>query len=154
MRLGYVLIGSLDVRHILHISNGNWSTSTPSVGQFFSILLPASMAPLGQFLYVFLLVIAVSALAFYTTRLIGSAKYGRLGRRNIEIIESMGVGPQSFIHIVKVGEQYILIGVTRGQVNILTQLEADHLNLSESSQTSAFESLMNRFQKKEDPPEN
>ena len=139
MRLGYVLPDLLDVRHTAYSLNGNWSTPTPSVGQFFSI---------------FILVIAVAVLAYFTTRLVGSVRYGRFGKRNLEIIESMGVGAQSFVHILRVGEQYILIAVTRGQINILTKLEAEQLKLSESDQPSTFESLMSRFQKKEDPPEN
>lgn len=124
----------LDVRHTVYSLAGNWSTPMNSVVQFF---------------YILLLVAIVGGLAYYTTRLIGSARYGRGGRRNLEIIESIGVGPQSFIHVVRIGGQYILIGVTRGQVNLITQLDADGLKLPEGGQGSHFESLFNRFQKRD-----
>ena len=124
--------GFLDVRHTVYSLSKDWSTPLASVGQFFSILA---------------LVIIVAGLAYYTTRMLASAKFARGGRRNLEILESMGVGPQSFVHIVRVGGQYVLIGVTRGQVSFLTQLEGDHLTLPEpGKQMIGFESLLNRFQ--------
>jgi len=140
MHMGYALQAS--ARHTVYILNGNWSTLAPPVGQFFSI---------------FILIIAVCALAYYTTRLLGAARYGRYGRRNIEIVESMGVGPQSFVHILRVGEKYVLIGVTRNQINAITELDKEQLSLTEGAQAGGgFETLMGRFMKKDEderPPE-
>ena len=129
----------LDVRHTVYSLAQNWSTPMPPVGQFFSF---------------FLLVVLVAVLAYYTTRLIGgSAKFGRGAKRNLELLESMGVGTQSYVHILRVGEQYILVGVTRGQVSLLTQLSADQLQLPEGGQGVGFDSILSRFQKKQDPPD-
>ena len=128
----------LDVRTVYSLV-GNWSTPTPPVGQFF---------------YIILMVVVVAFLAYYTTRLIGSAKYGRMGRRNLEIIESMGVGPQSFVHLLRVGQQYVLVGVSRGQVNLLSQVEEGKLKLPDeqyNSERGSFEAFLSRFQKKGEP---
>jgi len=129
------LVSPIDVRHTAYSLSNNWSTAMPGVAQFF---------------YIVMLVVVVALLAYYTTRLIGTAKFGRGGRRNLEIVESMGVGPQSFVHVLRVGEQFLLIGVTRGQVSLLTQLEADKLKIPESGQMPGFETLFNRFQKKDE----
>ena len=135
----------LDVRHTVYSLTGNWSTPMDSVVQFF---------------YILVLVAIVGGLAYYTTRLVGSARYGRGGRRNLEIIESMGVGPQSFIHVIRVGGQYVLIGVTRGQINLITQIEADTLKLPEDGHKIQFESIFNKFIKSNNekpaagPPDN
>ena len=137
MHMGYATL--FEARHTVYILNGNWPAMTPPVGQFFSI---------------FILIIAVCALAYYTTRLLGAARYGRFGKRNIEIIESMGVGPQSFVHIMRIGEKYVMIGVTRNQINMITELDEGQISLAESHQiTGGFESLMGRFIKKEEQQE-
>ena len=129
------------LRHTVYSLIGTGLQPTPNVGQFFSTLL---------------LIVFVCALAYYTTRLLGAARFGRLGgRRNLEILETLGVGSQSFVQIVRVGEKYVLIGVTRGQVSLLTQLEEDQLKFPEvSHQVAGFDALLNRFQKKGDFPEN
>ena len=134
------LANLFNARYTAHSLVQNWSTTIPPVGQFF---------------YTLLLVIVVAAMAYYTTRLLGSARFMRGGRRNLEILESLAVGPQSFVHVLRVGEQYVLVGVTRGQVTMLTQLEADQLKLPEGGTASiGFESLLSRFQKKDNNPEN
>jgi len=111
---------------------------------------PNLIGNIGQFLYVLLMVVIVCALAYYTTRLLGSAKFGRRGR-NLELIETLGVGTQTFIHIIKSGEKYVLIGVTRNQVTFLKELDADDLTFPDVAQTTGFESLLSRF--RQFPPE-
>jgi flagellar biogenesis protein FliO len=135
------LAGLSDVRHTVYSLVKDWSTSWNPVAQFF---------------YILLLVVGVSVLAYFTTRLVASAKFGRGGRRNLEILESISVGPQSFVHVLRVGGQFVLVGVTRGQVNMLAQLDADQLQLPEPVQRPSFEALFSRFQKggDEDPPDN
>ncbi|MCL2398218.1 MAG: flagellar biosynthetic protein FliO [Defluviitaleaceae bacterium] len=136
---GHRLAGLSDIRHTVYSLSKDWSTSLQSVGQFF---------------YMLLLVVVVSVLAYYTTRLVASAKLGRGGQRNLEILESMGVGSQSYIHVIRVGKQYVLIGSTRGQVNILTQLDANQLQLSEAGQRSAFDIIFAKFQRKNNDTHN
>ena len=122
---GYIAIYSL---------SKDWSTPMFPVVQSFNILF---------------LVAVVASLAYITVKLVGGARYGRGGvRRNLEIVESISVGPQSYVHVIRVGGQYILIGTTRGQVTMLTQLDQDQLKLPEAVQGVGFESFLSRFQKK------
>jgi flagellar biogenesis protein FliO len=57
----------------------------------------------------------------------------------------MGVGQQSFVHIVRVGERYVLIGVSRGQVNTLAELDADQLEITERRDLPSFDSFFGRI---------
>ena len=141
-----------------HATDGlavDWSTPILFVDQFFYGSLVAgatSLPPVADFLYVVLVVVVVSFLAYYTTRLVGSAKFVRGGRRNMEIIESMGVGPQSYIHILRVGEKYLLVGVTRGQVNLLSHLDGEQFKFAPGEKGLAFQSLLGKFLKKDGSP--
>lgn len=143
----FVLADLLDASTMYSLSNETGLHQIAPVGQFFYTLMATPHLPLMPFLQMIMLVMVVGALAYYTTRLIGGAKYGKGGRRNLEIVESMGVGPQSFVHVLKVGKKYVLIGVTRGQVSLLTELEEEQLVLSENSPKVSFESFVSKFQK-------
>ena len=116
----------------------DWTTQAQLVVRFFSTIF---------------MVVVVALLAYYTTRMLASAKFTRGGRRNLEHIESIGVGPQSYIHIVRAGKKYVLIGVTRGNVNFLTEVDEEGLSLSLDGQRPGFESFMSRFQKKNEESE-
>jgi flagellar protein FliO/FliZ len=87
-------------------------------------------------------------LAYYTTRWVASARFGRLGKRNLEIVESIGVGTQAYVHLVRVGKKYALVGVTRTQVSPLYELNEDDILLDEVSSNANFETIFSRFQRK------
>jgi flagellar protein FliO/FliZ len=103
----------------------------------------------GQFLYILLLVVLVSVLAYYSTRWIASARFGRLGKRNLEIVESIGVGAQAFVQLIRVGKKYVLVGITRTQVSPLYELSEEDIELElATSGMSSFETIFSRFQRK------
>jgi flagellar protein FliO/FliZ len=139
---------SLDVRHIAYglsaslnidlLGDSGWSASLQGVGQFF---------------YILLLVVLVSVLAYYTTRWVASARFGRLGKRNLEIVESIGVGTQAYVHLVRVGKKYALVGVTRMQVSPLYELSEDDLIFDEATGGTNFQTIFSRFQNKEESEE-
>jgi len=134
-------VGLLDVEHTAYSLVRDWSTSLATVGQFF---------------YMLVVFVVVVAMAYFTTRLVASAKMGRMGgKRNLEIVESMGVGTQCFIHIVRTGEKYVLIGVTRGQVTMLGDIDKEQLSLPEGGTGPTFESFLNKYRNKKDeePPQ-
>jgi flagellar protein FliO/FliZ len=108
----------------------------------------------GQFFYIFLLVIIVALLAYYSTRLLASSRnIGRRGRkRNIIIVESIGVGMNAIVQVIKVGEKYFLIGVTKEQVNILAEIEESEIIITEPMNIKMdipFKNILERYIKKE-----
>ena len=122
--------------------NGLWEINMINA----TIKGPTPIATVGQIFYVVLMVVIVAALAYFSIRMAGNAKFARGGRRNLEILESMGAGPQAFIHIVRAGKKYLLIGVTRGQVSTLSELDPEQLILPEGRGAGgSFESLLGRF---------
>lgn len=120
------------VDDVAYILIKDLTTPMPAVVRSFNILI---------------LVVFVCLLAYVALRLMGNAKFTRSTRRNLQIVESISVGPQSFVHIVRAGGQYVLVGVTRGQVSMLTSLEPDQLKIQSPSQTTGFETFFNMFRK-------
>ena len=104
----------------------------------------------GQIFYIVLLVVFVALLAYYSTKLLASARGGRFGgaKRNLELLESIGVGTQSTVQIVRAGEKFWLIGVTKEQVTMLAELDREQLVMRETQALlpgGAFDNILKRF---------
>ena len=109
-----------------------------------------AMSNVGRFFYILLLVVFVAALAFWSTKLLASARGGKLrgSRRNLEIIESVGVGAQTMVQIVRAGAKYLVIGVSKERITFLAELGKDDITLGErqgAPPEGAFASILKRF---------
>jgi len=93
--------------------------------------------------------VLVAILAWYVTRRMAGA--GKLGKKsgNLSIIDSVNLGGQATVQLIKAGEKYLVIGVTKehvtllGEVDEVTEPEApnfSHLN-------TPFGKVLSRFVK-------
>ena len=67
----------------------------------------------------------VALLAYYVLKLMGGARLRqfRRGGGNLQLIDSLSVGVGTVIQIVKAGEKYLVISVTKERVTLLTEVE-------------------------------
>lgn len=68
--------------------------------------------------------------AYFTTRFLGNIQMNRTKDSNLKVIEAIQVGPGKTIQLIKAGEKYFIIGVTKDQITHLADIEADLLNLN------------------------
>ena len=88
----------------------------------------------AQFLTVLLLFVFVLLITWGTTRWIARIQKGQMaGGNNLEIIESARVAPDKYVEIVRAGDKYLVLGVGKGEVHMLTELTKDELNLEDNS---------------------
>jgi flagellar protein FliO/FliZ len=112
-----------------------------------------TVSSIGQFFYILLLLAFVVLLAYYSTRLMAASRGGRLGaKRNMQIVEGIGVGVNATVQIVRVGERYYLLGVTKESVTLLTPLDESQIAFP-SPQTHAvnipFNKIFDKIMKRE-----
>ncbi|MCL1924781.1 MAG: flagellar biosynthetic protein FliO [Defluviitaleaceae bacterium] len=86
----------------------------------------------------------VIVLAIYVTKLVAGAKLRGFGK-NLKIIESIGVGQNNSVLLLKVGEKYILIGTGKDSVNLLCNIDEHDIVLEERQQTPDFKNMLNNF---------
>ena len=99
-----------------------------------------------SFLYIFILV-CIMVLAYYLTRFIGTKARG-FSSGNLKIIEGLGVGQNSSVLLIKAGERFLLIGVTKDTVSYLTELNATDIELKEITPTGRiFDTYLNNILK-------
>ncbi|MCL2216344.1 MAG: flagellar biosynthetic protein FliO [Defluviitaleaceae bacterium] len=104
------------------IALGNWSALA---------MMGTASAMMGLFFRIILVTAFVALLAYFVTKLIASR--GRAGgwvkSGNLKIIESMAVGAQSMVHLIKAGEKYLVIGVSKERgVTLLTELSKEEVD--------------------------
>ena len=118
-------------------------------------LIAPQEAPLlgvvGQVVWFVLAFAFVIALAVLFTRWIAGAKYRRGSTGNLHVVESIAVGQQVYLQLVRTGGKYIVIGVTRGSVTFVCEVSEeeiklpDHRAMGDSVVVERFEQYLKSF---------
>ncbi|MCL2620113.1 MAG: flagellar biosynthetic protein FliO [Defluviitaleaceae bacterium] len=88
-------------------------------------------------------------LAYFSIRLMGRARGGVRGQRNVKLVEAVGVGPQTNVQLVQAGDKFFLIGVSRNGVTLLGEVNGDSLIIEEKPLSNVpFDSYLSRFMPK------
>jgi flagellar protein FliO/FliZ len=93
----------------------------------------STLSMLGQFILLIIVFLIILFLAYYFTKLFSTFKYKSNKKSNLKIIESVGVGYQSTIQLIKVGDKVILIGVTKDKINYICDVNEDSINMEVNS---------------------
>ena len=80
-----------------------------------------------QLLGLCLLLIIILIAAYYTSRFVGRYKLGQLKEGNIQVIESYAMNTNSMLHIVKIANKYLVLGVSKEQITYITELDEDDI---------------------------
>ena len=76
---------------------------------------------------VFLLFLFVLGITYFTSRYIALFQKRRMGSGNIEIIEAARINQGTVLEIVKAGDKYLLISVSKDGARLITELDKDSL---------------------------
>ena len=124
---------------------------------YFSVLTASdwskSLGMIGQFFYIILVFGVVILMAYYGTRLLGTARLAKRGKGNIKLLESYALGTQQSLQLIQVGEKIFLIAVTKERITFLTEVEPGGIHLESEGKAPpfAFENVLRRYlRKKED----
>ena len=117
------------------LSTGNW---------------PASGAMLGQFFRIIFITAAIALLAYYATKLLATRGRARFSRgANLQHIETIAVTAHVMIQLVRAGEKYLVLGVTKERVNVLAVLTKEEINEPDEPEMGAvnvpFNKILSRF---------
>ncbi len=80
-----------------------------------------------QALFLLVLFAIVITAAYYVTHFIAKFQKGKFQGKNLEIIEAISVGTQKSVQLVRVGKEYIVIGVSKNEINMLKTLGEDDI---------------------------
>ncbi len=103
----------------------------------------------GRLVFSLFAFVIVIVFAYLFTKWFASYKYIRKSNGNVEILESVPVAHQNSLSLIKVGEKYILIGVTKDKISFITEVDKASIKEYENGfQQIPFENIFNKFLKK------
>jgi len=109
------------------------------------------LAQIWSLVVLIVVFVAIVALAYYSIRLMGRAKHSRGFGGNIKVIEAAGLGFQNTVQLIKAGDKYFLIGVSRSGITLIGEVSEDSLNLAKPTPPQVpFENVLAKLFKKED----
>lgn len=76
-----------------------------------------------KILFYLIVLILVLALAYYTTRMLGRGMSLKQRTAGMQVLDQMAIGRDSFLLVVKVQEQILLLGVSPAGITKLEQLD-------------------------------
>lgn len=90
-------------------------------------------------------------MAVWVTRFVATQRFRGTGR-NIQIVESLGIGGQSSICIIKVGLKYSLVGITKEGITYLCDLNESDINVEQvtNAHPVPFSGILSKYLKKDD----
>ncbi|KSV60690.1 flagellar biosynthetic protein FliO [Acetivibrio ethanolgignens] len=77
-------------------------------------------------LVVFILILAA---AYFVTKWVGNTAMEGQKNKNISVIETFRLTPNKFIQIVRLGDTYVAIAVSKDHVEYLTEIDEEKLSL-------------------------
>lgn len=103
---------------------------------------------LAQLLTMLIVFAFVLFLAYVTSKFAGNIQRGRLQVGNMQVMETMQLAAGKYLQIVKAGEQYLLIAVTKDQVTFLCELDKEHLDFTKQDNSGVeFRKILSGIQK-------
>jgi len=144
------------------------SWSTLSADQFFSMFhfagSPGAMETpvsdrVGQVLGMlrfFGATLFVALLAWFVTKKMAGARGASRETCNLSVVESIGLGGQAAVRLIKAGDKYLLVGVTRERVSLLAEIDKEqiieHQVVEFSNVNTPFGKVLSRFVQPKDEP--
>lgn len=125
------------MENLIFLLNKSWSPV--AADQFFSIfpflgdaaVTAADFNPMTDMVFsvlrFFAATVFVAFLAYFATKKMAGAR--GIGRKkgNLFVVESVNLGGQAVAQLIKAGDKYFLVGVTKEQVTLLAEFEKEQI---------------------------
>jgi len=96
-----------------------------------------------------LIFIIILVASYFTSKWIGKANMISNRAKNISVIETFRISPSKCLQIIKVGNRYIVIGITKEHIEMLTEINEEDidLNLKEGGEPLNFQQIFSQAKK-------
>lgn len=80
-----------------------------------------------RIIFTFLAAVLIIYLSYIASKYIGKGMGKLQDSRYMRLIDQIAVGQDRHIAVLQVGDRYLLVGITAGQINILSEIQEDEL---------------------------
>ena len=102
-----------------------------------------------QFVTVLILFVFVLGITYLVTKWIANYQKGKTIVGNLEVIETCRITSNKFVQIVRAGSKYLVIGLGKDEIHILSELSEEELDLQDSHEekTASFRSIIDEVKR-------
>ena len=104
---------------------------------------------ISQLITVILLFVLVLTITAFTTRFVAGYQKMQNVNRNLEVIETLKITNNKFLQIVRAGNKYIVIGIGKDEISMLTEISDDELISIDSTEKSSIKDSFSEILNKE-----
>ncbi|MCL1843920.1 MAG: flagellar biosynthetic protein FliO [Defluviitaleaceae bacterium] len=134
--------------------------ATNMAGRFFNYTILMADLPMTDMFWNMVRFIAatgfVAILAYYATKKLASSRKLNPKDGNLSVVESLNVGGNAVVRLVKAGEKFLVIGVTKEKVTLLTELDKEQVTEPETVEIKTLDTpfgrVLSRFITPKDEP--
>ena len=120
------------------------------------VSLSASMESFLQLISALLIFAFVLLITYFTTRWVGNYQKVRMKSKNLQIIESLSVGNNKTICLIKAGNEYLVVAIGKDEIHPLATLKEEQLTdlsfLCEGAETAvsgeSFQEILGQLKEK------
>ena len=102
-----------------------------------------------QFVQVTLIFGVVLIACIFVTRFVGNYQKGVTMNSNMQVIQMIKIGNNKFLQVVKVGDRYLVLGLSKDYITMLIEISEEEARKLEKKNTppvgTAFSDIVNRF---------
>lgn len=99
-----------------------------------------------QFITVLIIFILVFAVTIWVTKWMGKYQKGQMAAHNMAVVDSMRLTQSQCIHIVRIGNKYSAIAVSKDSITKIMDLdESDIVFDAEQTGTESFSDIFNKM---------
>ena len=103
----------------------------------------------AQFLTVLIIFIFVLFVTFYTSKFVAGYQKTQMQGHNMEVIDTIRLSNNKYAQIVRVGEKYVAIAVSKDQVTVLTEVPEEQIIIPQTMDaTMGFKDLFSKVKEK------
>lgn len=102
-----------------------------------------------QFVTVLVLFVLVLVITYLVTKWIANYQKGKTIVGNLEVIETCRITSNKYVQIVRAGSKYLVIGLGKDEIHVLSELSEDQLDLQDArrEQTVSFRHVLDEVKK-------
>ena len=108
-----------------------------------TVSYPSTAAAFGQLVSVVIVFVLVLVATYFVTRWVATLQKGKLQDGNIEVIETYRLAQTKYVQIIRTGNRYLVIAVSKDTVEMLTELTPEELVLKPAENTKAMPFQLN-----------
>ena len=114
--------------------------------------MPTALESVIELIGLIVIFLVVLVACYFTTKFIAGKQMGQKRIGNFEVIETFAISQNKYLQLVRTGNKYIVISVTKEAVSFITELDENEvvrLQAKEPVQAKSFKDILSSLSKKE-----